>query len=97
MQLNNAICFDIKGIKCDNVSCDYRDMEVDFDPEKFLNAPCPKCGSNLFTREDYDSMHKLISFSNEMNKLYVHDVGHVVTRAELKMNGSGNIEIGEIK
>ena len=46
---------DIRGIKCDNSSCDYTDMSVDVSEyPKWIDKPCPKCGENLLTQEDYD-------------------------------------------
>ncbi len=37
----------IKGIKCDNPNCDFRDESVGFEVyEKYLNKPCPKTSGN---------------------------------------------------
>lgn len=46
--------FEDGGIVCDNESCDYEAMGVTFEqyPE-WVNKPCPKCGDNLLTEEDY--------------------------------------------
>lgn len=45
----------VSGIKCDNPKCDYKDESVTYEqyPE-YINKPCPTCGENLLTQEDYD-------------------------------------------
>lgn len=64
----------IGGIKCDNPKCDYKDSTVrPQDYLSWLNKPCPKCGSNLLTKEDlltFINLLKFVSFINKMgNKL----------------------------
>ena len=54
------IIIDIKGIKCDAPDCDYHDDDVEFDPQKYLNAPCPECGENLFTEKDLIALTKML-------------------------------------
>lgn len=40
------------GMKCDNPSCDWMDMSIDFkDYAEYVNKPCPVCGENLFTEK----------------------------------------------
>lgn len=51
-----ACTVDIYGIKCDNPNCGWRDDTVAFDPEWWLEMPCPKCGASLFTVQDYKAM-----------------------------------------
>lgn len=58
------------GIKCDNEDCDYKDMEADFDPDEYLNKPCPQCGSNLFTLEDYQLLQSLEGAADIVNELF---------------------------
>jgi hypothetical protein len=58
----------IKGIKCDN--CDYADMEVPFsDYTNWINKPCPKCGENLLTQQDYDLCKSMEGFVDDMRKI----------------------------
>lgn len=46
----------VRGIKCDNSTCGFKDDTVKFEEyEQWLNKPCPKCGANLLTEEDYAS------------------------------------------
>ena len=41
-------------IKCDNELCDYSHGGADYNTcETLIDTPCPKCGSNLLTLEDY--------------------------------------------
>lgn len=64
---------DVHGLKCDNPNCDWSDMSVPFsDYESSINKPCPKCGENLLTQEDYDqviqikqAMELMATFSQE--------------------------------
>jgi len=42
------------GLKCDNSKCDYINEKVDFNNyENWVDKPCPKCGENLLTEEDF--------------------------------------------
>jgi len=42
------------GLKCDNPNCDWIDESIGFDGiEEWINRPCPKCGENLLTFDDY--------------------------------------------
>lgn len=64
-----TIWFNIKGIKCDNPACGWSDMEAKFDPEFWLNKPCPNCGSNLFTPEDYAALMRIYKVASFINAL----------------------------
>lgn len=59
----------IKGVKCDNRACDWRDDDAEFEPKKWLNAPCPKCGANLFTDEAYEQLKTTIGIIDRINNL----------------------------
>lgn len=53
----------VSGIKCDKPGCNYADAEVKFeDYPNWINKPCPECGENLLTQQDYD-------FCNNMENL----------------------------
>lgn len=65
---------EIKGIKCDNPNCDYKDISVKWDDiektgAEYLNKPCPKCGQSLLTQEDFDSTKRLIFVMTELEKI----------------------------
>ncbi len=94
------VILDIKGIQCDNKACDYQDLEAEFEPDKYLNAPCPKCGSNLFTQLDYDAMAKhkqLVELLNQAFSFVQIDENTPYLTTEIKMNGTGKAEIGEFR
>jgi len=58
----------ISGIKCDH--CDFKDETVEFkDYGLWLNKPCPKCGENLLTREDYDFCTMMYGMNNMFAEL----------------------------
>lgn len=58
----------IKGIKCDNPSCDFSDDNVAFESyPQYVNKPCPKCKSNLLTKKDYD----LVLAINKLNNMWI--------------------------
>jgi len=98
--MGDTVILDIKGIQCDSDACDYVDMEIDFEPDKFLNAPCPKCGCNLFTQADYDLVQTQFKLVNALNEIFpaednADSAPYLAT--ELKLNGTGKVEIGEIR
>lgn len=39
-------------LKCDADGCDHQEQVEDM-TEDLIDKPCPKCGSNLLTREDF--------------------------------------------
>lgn len=54
------------GVKCDNSGCDFVvSFEAFEEYEQFINKPCPKCGENLLTQEDYDMVHTLHKLSSD--------------------------------
>lgn len=59
-------------IVCDNKACDYKVQNPTGDPNEesvmYLNKPCPKCGDNLFTEEDYMNKKKVLKRVNRINK-----------------------------
>jgi len=56
------------GIQCD--SCDWTDVTVKFaDFDHWLNKPCPKCGANLLTEEDYLNAKKTMAMVDYVNSL----------------------------
>jgi hypothetical protein len=58
------------GVKCDNKSCDYIDKTATVERySEYLNKPCPKCGENLLTEEDYKLAQQLNALANFINSL----------------------------
>ena len=87
------IKINVKGLKCDNINCNYSDMTIKYEEyEKYVNSKCPECGSILLTEKDYKKLKSLefaakiinkIPFPNPTGKYTTH-VGH--------MNGTGKIK-----
>lgn len=93
-----AIDYLIKGIKCDAKECDYADMDVSFeDYEEYVNKPCPKCESNLLTKQDFDNVKGMVNMANMINSIYPEQPEEKeVVQMNVKMDGTGDIDL-EIK
>lgn len=88
----------IYGIKCDGVFCDYSDMTVNVeDYPNWLNKPCPKCGENLLTEEDYNNVQKILDVADMVNSLELPkaDINDETVVMSIKLDGTGNMEIEE--
>ena len=58
------------GIKCDNPNCDYINPDVKISEyEDWLNKPCPKCGANLLTEEDYGKVKMLMAIVGMVDEM----------------------------
>ena len=61
-------------IVCDNEACDYKIKNEggDFNVEtkQYINMPCPKCGENLLTQEDYDMSERVRKTINWVNRWF---------------------------
>lgn len=56
------------GIKCDNQECDFVDDTASIENyADWLNKPCPKCGENLLTQADYNSITAFMELVNLLN------------------------------
>ena len=59
-----------EGLQCDSPTCDWTDPTIKVeDYEKWLNAPCPKCGENVLTDEDYNNTVNLMALVDMINEL----------------------------
>lgn len=89
--MKNAMELEIKGIKCDY--CDYKNEDVRFENyHEWLNKPCPKCGNNLLTQEDLDSVTKFKKIVDTFNNILPKSSeGEKKAVFDLKMNGTGDI------
>lgn len=60
-------------IVCDNPKCDYK-YPYSEEAEKvmivFVNMPCPKCGDNLLTPQDYLVNERVLKTVNKINKWF---------------------------
>ena len=67
--MKNAIEINVEGIQCD--TCPYEEPEVKMeDYPDWLNKPCPQCGENLLTEEDYEVAKQLVALVDTVNELY---------------------------
>ena len=83
------------GIKCDAEGCDFRKDYPSFDYlHLWLGVPCPKCGANLLTEQDWFTT-KLLNkiMGNPIVKL-LNKMGKKEDRVlvEVKMNGTGKVD-----
>ena len=99
--MKKAIEIKCQGIKCDAPGCAWQDQTVTFDAELFLNEPCPVCGSNLFTLQDYDAMQRLAKIVAVINivawpfmviRSWFRKNPPQRVQVNLDMNGTGQIQ-----
>jgi len=97
--MNKACQLHIKGIQCDNPECDYKDLEAEFDNDKYLNMPCPKCGAPLLTQEDYDAVNQMIAMTEMVSDMFdgVDLSEEASAMVKLEMNGTGSIHVSDIE
>jgi Zn-finger nucleic acid-binding protein len=62
------VILEIKGLKCDNPNCDYRNDDISFDDYE-VGTTCPECGGVILTQEDYDHCVSIIAYVNKLNKI----------------------------
>lgn len=66
--MENNINIENNGIQCDH--CDWVDETVSFEElHEWLGRPCPVCGKNLLTEEDYNNAVILNNVVNYINSL----------------------------
>lgn len=78
------------GLVCDNKLCDYKDTSISVENYKdWINKPCPKCGENLLTEEDYINSQKVIlavDLINSLSEEELAELSKMVNVDELKQN-----------
>ena len=60
-------------IVCDNITCNFKvknSLEEVTKLIDYLNKPCPLCGENLLTENDYGNHKKIIKIINFINKWF---------------------------
>lgn len=95
----NQLKMIVGGIKCDNKECDFKDMDVLFDHyDKWLNKPCPKCGSNLLTQQDFDTIKVLMDITAIVNEC-MPEVGEDedLFKMSVSLNGTGKAVFSDIE
>jgi len=92
------------GLVCDNPECDWEDMSIKVeDYEQYLNAPCPKCGENILTEEDYKGvvdLFKAVEVANQMTQEQLDEMVKNMSPEQMdqaldKMNELGFEKTGE--
>ena len=84
----------IKGIKCDNPDCDFRDDTVQSQNYKsWLNKPCPQCGANLLTEADLKVVKRMIGITNLTNCILkpFTKPNKDAKRMAMEVNGTGQV------
>lgn len=88
-----AITTYVKGIKCDNEECGWKDPTVPYeDYPKYIDKPCSCCGANLLTRQDYLVTKRIIEISKLFGNIEVPD-NEVNTLMRVNMNGKNQISL----
>lgn len=98
----NAIV-SVSGIKIKCDSCDYAEPFESVDEEmviatyeKYLNAPCPKCGAPLLTQADFDLLKKVVAGVNALNQLATDAIKNGPTeKIHLSTDGKGNLKMSD--
>lgn len=60
-------------ITCDNTKCNYTipySQEEEHNTYKYINKPCPLCGENLLTEQDYLQHQKVVKLVNWLNRWF---------------------------
>lgn len=71
------------GLKCDNPKCDWRDDTIAVDTyAQWVNKPCPKCGENLLTEEDYRNAETLLAVAHIMNSMTKEQLENISTATD---------------
>jgi len=89
--------------KCDAKNCDYVSNEGVKREHYFLwrNLPCPKCGANIFTDDDWITMLALNRIMGWFPIRFLNWIGEKfklkTTKFICKMNGTGKLDIEEVK
>ena len=95
----NSIKINVGGIKCDNKDCSFKDMGVKFeDYDKWLNKPCPECGSNLLTQDDFDSTKVLMDITAFLNEILPESrEDEELYKMSASFDGAGKVTFSDIK
>ena len=90
-------------VKCDAKGCDYKTTDVCNDTlAAFLNKPCPDCGENLLTEEDFQNFKSQLQLQDLMNSVIDNvapmtsdeiETGERHTIATIEGDGKGGLTI----
>lgn len=70
--MKQRVEFKTNGLKCDY--CDWEDETIAYEEmQNHLNTPCPKCGENILTEEQYVMLKDIKNLSDYINNLSEED------------------------
>lgn len=98
--MDSAAAIQIAGLQCDADGCDYEDLNINVNEyNKYVNAPCPKCGANLLTEADYETVKVIAGIVDTLNEEYPppHDPNEPIARFTVNMDGSGIPILGDLE
>ena len=76
------------GLKCDNPNCDWKDTTITVeDYPNWINKPCPKCGENVLTEEDYKLIMTLsgaFEFLSALTDDQINEMAANINKEDLK-------------
>lgn len=89
------------GLVCDNENCDFEDMSIkQSDYKDWVNKPCPKCGENLLTEEDFINSEKMqlaVNFMNSLSQDEINEFADCIDIEALKetpfLKDAGGLEL----
>ena len=92
--MKEAITLEISGLKCDNPTCNYKDMTIDVkDYEQYIDSPCPKCEANLLTKKDCKETQRMLKMVKVLNKIFPKRQDDSADNSmKVNMNGTGKVE-----
>jgi len=77
-------------VECDNLECDYKIENTTKDPfistENYIDMPCPQCGQNLLTIDDYLASEKFLKTVKWINKWFSWILFFVPKKSEVEEN-----------
>ena len=86
-------------VNCDTPGCGFSAEITDSELPQWLNKPCPKCGENLLTQEDFDSVSRLLHVIDQAGSiakaLNLPDK-NVIVKAKTNTKGGINIDVSDI-
>ena len=92
--MENAVNTFIQGIKCDNPDCTFKDISVPFtDYQNYVNKPCPECGMNLLTEEDYKTCLLIKRYTELANKLIKNPEQYETKGISVNLHGNDTADI----
>lgn len=72
------------GLKCDAEHCTFEDKTIPFEEyPNWINAPCPECGENLLTQEDYNNAKALKNSINLVNSMSEEQLKELTSKLDM--------------